>query len=121
MKRAKFTELEQLPNVGPAIAAKLRRIGIRAPHDLIGRDPYVLFEELVRVTGKRHDLCLLDVFISAVRFMAGEPGRPWWAYTSERKARLGTSSLARGAARRIKTTSTGCGRPHSSRPRQPRP
>lgn len=33
-----FTRLEQLPNVGPAIAAKLRHIDVCAPADLVGRE-----------------------------------------------------------------------------------
>jgi len=87
MDRSEFTRLEQLPNVGPAIAAKLRVLGVRVPADLIGRDPYELFDELGARTGERHDPCLLDVFIAATRFMGGEPEKAWWAYTSERKAR----------------------------------
>ena len=88
MKRTVFTQLEELPNIGPAIAAKLRRIDIQAPSDLIGRDPYALFDEFQARTGQRHDVCLLDVFISATRFMDGEPEKPWWAYTAERKRTL---------------------------------
>jgi hypothetical protein len=40
---------------------------------------------LCRLTKRRHDPCLLDTFIAAVRFMGGEPARPWWAYTAGRK------------------------------------
>jgi hypothetical protein len=86
--RSQFTELEQLPNVGPAIAADFRLLGLARPQDLIGRDPYTLYDELCRVTGRRHDPCLLDTFIAAVRFMGGEPARAWWAYTAERKRAL---------------------------------
>ena len=88
--RSDITQLQQIPNVGPSIAADLRRIGITVPHDLVGRDPYVLYEDLCRTTGTRHDPCVIDVFISAVRYMAGEPARPWWKYTAERKAHLAT-------------------------------
>jgi hypothetical protein len=80
--------LEDIPNVGPAVAADLRRLGITAPADLLGRDPYALYEDLCEITGQRHDPCLLDTFIAAVRFMAGEPKKPWWRYTAERKRRL---------------------------------
>jgi hypothetical protein len=89
MKRATLTRLEDLHNIGPAIAATLRRINVRKPSDLVGRDPYALFDELVTRTGWRHDPCLLDVFIAATSFMNGKPAKPWWAYTAERKARLG--------------------------------
>jgi hypothetical protein len=86
--RARVTVLEDLPNVGKSVAADLRRIGIRAPQELAGRDPYALYEALNRATGMRHDPCLLDTFIAAVRFMGGAPARPWWAYTAERKRAL---------------------------------
>jgi hypothetical protein len=90
--RSQFTDLEQLPNVGPAVAADFKLLGVTRPQDLIGRDPYALYDELCRLTKQRHDLCLLDTFIAAVRFMGGEPARPWWAYTAERKRAV----LARG-------------------------
>jgi hypothetical protein len=80
--------LEDVPNVGPAVAAALRRLGITSPGDLVGRDPYAMYDDLCRLTGRRHDPCLLDTFIAAVRFMAGGPKRPWWAYTAERKREL---------------------------------
>ncbi|UEC43103.1 MAG: Mitomycin resistance protein [Methanothrix sp.] len=88
MNRKKYTRLEEIPNIGPAIAEDLRLVGVSHPQDLIGRDPYQMYEELCFKTGARHDPCVIDVFISAVRFMEGEPKRPWWAYTPERKQRL---------------------------------
>jgi hypothetical protein len=90
--REKLADLEELPNVGPAIAAKLRRIDVLAPSDLVGRDPYALFDELNARTGESHDPCLLDVFIAVTRFMSGEPAMPWWNYTGERKAALAGAS-----------------------------
>jgi hypothetical protein len=84
--------LEDIPNVGPAVAADLRRLGITSPAELLGRDPYAMYDDLCRITGQRHDPCLLDTFIAAVRFMAGEPKRPWWKYTAERKRELSARS-----------------------------
>ena len=89
MDREELVRLEDLPNVGPAIAAKLRRIDVLEPKDLIGRDPYAMFDELTVRTGVQHDPCLLDVFIAVTRFMSGEPDKPWWSYTAERKAAQG--------------------------------
>ena len=86
--RSTLTYLEQLPNVGPAIAGYLRRAGVLQLADLLGRDPYATFGELCRLTGERLDPCLLDTIIAAVRFMAGEQAKPWWAYTAERKREL---------------------------------
>jgi hypothetical protein len=87
---ARMTALEDLPNVGPAIAADLRRIGIATPLALHGRDPYMLYLDLCRATGARHDPCVLDTFIAAVRFVEGAPAKPWWAYTAERQRVLKT-------------------------------
>lgn len=82
--------LEELPNVGKAIAADLRAIGIGRPSQLRRKDPYALYDRLNRVTGLRHDPCVLDTFIAVVRFVEGGAARPWWAYTAERKRRLAT-------------------------------
>jgi hypothetical protein len=63
-------------------------LGVLRPQDLVGRDPYAMYDELCRLTKQQHDPCLLDTFIAAVRFMAGEPAKPWWAYTAERKSHM---------------------------------
>ena len=81
--------LEQLPNVGPALAADLRLIGIRHPHELCGQDPYALYRRLCQATGVRQDPCVLDTFMAATDFVAGAPAAPWWAYTAKRKATFG--------------------------------
>lgn len=86
--RAAITEFTALPNVGKATAEDFRVLGLTRPQDLIGRDPFVLFEELCARTGSRHDPCCIDVFMAAVAFMEGAPAAPWWAYTPERKRRL---------------------------------
>jgi hypothetical protein len=89
MNRKQMTRLEDLPNVGPATAGDLRKIGVMSPADLRTADPYQLYDKLCKITGQRHDPCVIDVFISVVRFMQGAPAKPWWAYTAERKAKLG--------------------------------
>ena len=82
-------QLEQLPNIGPSIAADLRLLGIQQPADLVGRDPFELYQALCAKTGKRQDPCVLDTFMAATAFMGGAAARPWWDYTAERKARFG--------------------------------
>ena len=79
-------ELRQLPNIGPAMIGDLHQLGITRPMQLADQDPYVLYQSLCRLTDVRHDPCVLDTFISAVRFMQGAPPHPWWHYTAERKA-----------------------------------
>jgi hypothetical protein len=78
-------ELEDLPNVGKSIAADLRSIGIRKPAQLRRRSPKAMYEKVCRVKGQRQDPCLLDVFVSAVRYMEGGPPLPWWKFSAARK------------------------------------
>ena len=88
VSRVDIGDLEKIPNVGPSIAANLRLIGVSSPQDLLGKDPYTMYDDLCHNTGVRQDPCVIDVFIAAVRFMAGEPSKPWWKYTLERKRAL---------------------------------
>lgn len=92
VRRDRLARLEDLPNIGPAGARDLRRLGIARPADLVGQDAYELYERLSLLTGQRQDPCVLDVFLSVVRFMAGEPARPWWDYTAERQRALAASA-----------------------------
>ncbi|MFN2509794.1 MAG: helix-hairpin-helix domain-containing protein, partial [Chthoniobacterales bacterium] len=92
--------LEAIPNVGASVARDLRSIGIKRPQELIGRDPHQLYQALCNRTRTRQDPCVLDTFISAVRFMEGAPARPWWHYTAERKRKFDSSSLGRSAVKR---------------------
>jgi hypothetical protein len=93
--RRDVARLEDIPNIGPTIAADLRQLRITLPTDLVGRDPYAMYDALCHQTGQRHDPCLLDTFISAVRFMQGESKKPWWKYTRERKRELAARKLTR--------------------------
>lgn len=90
-------ELEDLPNIGPKMAADFRLMGITKPKQLAGKDPYELYEKLCRLTGVRQDPCVLDVFIAATRFVGGDPARPWWHYTAERKRAKREQVKTRGA------------------------
>jgi len=83
-------QLEQLPNIGPSLAADLRRIGIQRPTDLRGQDPYALYRRLCQATGQRQDPCVLDTFMAATDFMRGAAPAPWWRYTAQRKATFGS-------------------------------
>ena len=83
--RYTVSRLEGLPNVGKAIAGHLRSIGIDHPRELIGKDPFELYEVLCRTSGKKHDPCVIDVFMSVIHFMEGGHPLPWWSFTDERK------------------------------------
>ena len=81
--------LERIPNIGPALAADLRLLGIKQPQELRGCDAFTLYQQLCKATGQRHDPCVLDTFMAAVDFMQGAPATPWWHYTTQRKAIYG--------------------------------
>lgn len=87
----KARRLLTLPNVGPATALDLVRLGISEPKQLRRRNPDRLYEALCKIDGVRHDPCVRDVFASVVAYVNGAPPRPWWAYTPERKAKRTTS------------------------------
>ena len=90
--RETVCDLEALPNVGKAIAADLRLIGIDHPKRLVGKDPFDLYGRLCEKTGMRHDPCVIDVFMSAVDFMEGGEPKPWWAFTEARKKKVARPS-----------------------------
>lgn len=79
--------LLELPNVGPATALDLVKLGISKPEQLTRRDPDRMYAALCKFDGVRHDPCVRDVFASVVAYANGAPARPWWAYTPERKAK----------------------------------
>ena len=83
--REKVTKLTDLPNIGKASAADLVLLGIEKPADLLGQDPYDMYYRLCDITGKRHDSCVIDVFISITRFINGDDPKQRWQYTAERK------------------------------------
>lgn len=87
--RERVKRLTDLPNVGPATASDLVLIGIDHPGQLCGRCPLELYHALCTITGKRHDPCVLDVFMSVTDFIDGGAAQAWWAYTPLRKSRYG--------------------------------
>lgn len=93
VEREQTRTLTDLPNIGKAGAADLELLGIKQPSDLVGRDPYALFDRLCELTGRRHDPCVIDVFISVIRFVDGGKPQPWWFYTAERKNTLSSRPL----------------------------
>ena len=83
--RRRVKQLTDLPNVGEATASDLRLLGVYSPEQLAGASPFELYERLCQKTGKRHDPCVIDVFMSVTQFVNGEPPRPWWEFTQTRK------------------------------------
>jgi len=93
--RTDVAPLEDIPNVGVSVAGDLRQLGITSPTDLPSRDPYAMYDDLCRITGQRHDPCLLDTFIAAVRYMEGGPKTPWWTFSAKRKKTLAAREAAK--------------------------
>ena len=86
--REKVRHLTDLPNIGPAMEQDLVKLGITQPQQLAEQDPYAMYQQLNNLTKTPHDPCVIDVFISIVRFIQGDEPRVWWHYSAERKAHL---------------------------------
>lgn len=85
VNRANVKVFTDLPNIGNAMAGDFILLGLKTPEDFTGADAVQLYEMLCDMTGVRHDPCVLDVFMSVVSFMNGEPAKPWWEFTALRK------------------------------------
>ena len=83
--RKTVTKLEALPNIGKTIASYLRSIGIGSPQELVGKDPFKLYELLVIKKGIYVDPCVIDVFMAVIDYMEGGEAVPWWTFTPKRK------------------------------------
>jgi peptidoglycan/xylan/chitin deacetylase (PgdA/CDA1 family) len=92
-KVVQTNKLEEIPNVGPRIAADLKLLGIHKPIDLKGKDPINLYEQLNLKNGNRHDACVVDKFMAAADFMNGGKIKPWWKYTTLRKSMISKKIL----------------------------
>lgn len=75
-----------LPNVGPATAGDLVRLGIESPEQLAAADPQVLYQRLNLLDGRVNDPCVLDVFRAAHLAASGGPALPWWHFSRIRKS-----------------------------------
>ena len=92
--------LQEIPNVGPKMAADLIKLGVTSLEDATGRDPDEMYHELCAIDAKRHDPCVRDIFAAVVSHAEGGPARPWWEFTPERKARDAVREKARGEEER---------------------
>jgi DNA transformation protein len=88
-------KVTDIPNIGVSLAADLESIGICTPQDVRRMDPVAAYESLRTPMGRRHDPCVLDVFMAAHKFMNGGLRQPWWDFTSERKALLVSAAADR--------------------------
>jgi DNA transformation protein len=93
-KRSQPKQLEDLPNIGKALAADLRKIGILRPDQLAKYEPIVIFRELSKVMGHRHDPCVLYTLLSVGHFLECGEALPWWGFTAAGKDLLNSSNKA---------------------------
>jgi len=91
MSRVNIKNFKEIPNVGKATEKDFNIIGINNPKQLIGKDPYIMYNKLCKLTNQKHDPCVIDIFISAVRYMEGGSPKKWWEFTEERKNKLGVN------------------------------
>ncbi|MDB4991890.1 MAG: hypothetical protein JWL75_135 [Parcubacteria group bacterium] len=88
MKAKKAADVQKfidIPNIGPRMADDFQKLGLKAPHDLAGKDPFTLYQKMCRVSGARQDPCVLDTYMAAIDFMNGAKPKMWWTYTLLRK------------------------------------
>jgi hypothetical protein len=79
-------ELKDLKNVGKATLEDLRLLNIHTVEELSNKDPTALFHELERLTQKRQDPCVWDVFAAIIHEASGGKPTVWWEWTAKRKA-----------------------------------
>lgn len=75
--------LEELPNIGKAIAADLRAVGIREPRQLAELEPLAVYMRLAAVMAERHDPCVFYTLLAARHFLDSGEARPWWQFVNE--------------------------------------
>ena len=82
------SRLEDLPNIGKAIAADLRSLGILSPKQLATHDPLLTYQALATVMGKRLDPCVLYTLLAVGHFQKTGERLPWWHFTAQGKQLL---------------------------------
>ena len=87
--------LEDLPNVGTAIAGDLRGLGIHSPAELAKHDPMSTYLRLLTPKGQRHDPCVLYTLMAARHYLDKGEALVWWKFTDAGKRLLGVPEIAR--------------------------
>jgi hypothetical protein len=78
--------LQEIPNVGPAIARRLAELGFDSAASLRGQDPEELLARTEAIRGTPEDPCLLDTYRAVIAFAETGDARPWHAFSRERLA-----------------------------------
>lgn len=81
--------LSELISIGPAMLKDFKLLGIDCIADLRTKSAEELYHQLCIITGKKHDICVLDTFHAAIA-QAKNPQLPkeqcqWWYWSRKRK------------------------------------
>lgn len=95
-------QLADLANVGPATLQDFQVLGIRSVAQLARRNPWRLYDALCRLTGERHDPCVIDVFLATAHEARGGRPRAWWSFTAERKEMVGAGRSGKVSHRNVR-------------------
>ena len=95
LQQQTFVQLQTLPNVGPATAADLLRLGVSSVDDLSRRDPKELYERISALDGVRHDPCVLDTYAAAIHAARTGEAVPWWEFSDARKRAISSPDRPR--------------------------
>ncbi|MBY0504073.1 MAG: helix-hairpin-helix domain-containing protein [Bryobacteraceae bacterium] len=82
--------LRDLEGIGGAMLGDFAVLGVATVSQLAAADPDELYARLSQLTGRRQDICVLDVFRCAVA-QARDPRLPdaqrkWWWWSRQRRA-----------------------------------
>ncbi len=76
-----------LRNVGKAIRADLKLLGVDTVGELARCEADALYLDLATMTGSRHDPCVHDTFAAAIHQARTGEALGWWEFTPARKVR----------------------------------
>jgi hypothetical protein len=92
-------KLSDLRNIGRAGLSDFAVLGVESVAQLATCRPGDLFLDLQRLTGKRQDPCVYDVFAAAVHQAKTGEALNWWAFTAQRKVLQKTGAFPFADAR----------------------
>lgn len=79
--------LGRLRNIGKAALADFQILGVATVSQLAAADADMLYVQLCKATGRRHDPCVHDVFSAAIHQARTGEALDWPQFTPARKAR----------------------------------
>lgn len=89
MKRPRLEtdhELRSLCNVGPATLGDLLLLHINSIAQLATQEPEEMFMRLEKITGRKQNICMLDLFRAIVHEAQTGERRSWSYYSRLRRA-----------------------------------